>query len=1046
MASSSNALGKNLLFVVVNSTSLTSQESARETQFTGWGYTVTRLQASSNQAAYDTATATVDVVYVSEEVSSSDVSYKLRTTSAGVVNEERVLAPNFGFSTSTSTSSGTSLSNVRSTHPLANGLSSTITIYSASDSFTNLTGTIGTGVQQLATDASGNVALAAIDKDGTLANTYSGNSTAAGRRVMLPWQHNDFSWSNLTTDGLTLAQKAIEWAASDGLIGHWKLDETTGTTAADSSGSGFNGTHTNGSIPGAAGLRGYAASFDGVDDYVSVSGGSSYNLRESVTLSCWAKSDLATWSGTGCLVSKRNQFYLHPSQGSTLIYMGADISGPGDKIAQVDMASIGSIQDWHHYVGVYDYTAGAVKIYVDGVLRTTTLLTAGTTLQTDTGDITFGWDDGITGTRYFDGLIDDVRLYNRVLSDNEVEVLYGRLHHWKFDESSGTTVADSGPGGLDATFATGTPTWATSLRRYGLDFGGNADIQTDIDFDPPETGTVSLWFKPNATPSIKERLIGNGSLWEIHQLNDGSIGCDFGTNASGAFETPAGTAVAGQWRHVVGSYDTVSGKYELYVDGDLIESGTLACTNQPAAPLVIGNQYGDTRYYNGVIDDVVIYDRLLDSEEIAKLYGKLGHWSLDETSGTVAADSTPFGRDGALINGVTPGDSGVRQQAASFDGIDDEITVDDSMNELNSEDAISIAAWIKPNSTDTVQRIAGQAGSNGYALRIRNGSAELEVGLSNSTDPEIVSTEPLEAGVWTHVVGTYNGVTLKLYVDGQLDSQLTAAGTLTAATGNFTIGRKYNGVRPFDGEIDDVAVFDRAMTAVEIAEHYGLVGRWLLDETSGSVVYDSSGRDWNGSYAGGYTLAYATVSNQLNPSVELDGTSGHIALEETDLTFPDGFAYSIWVKPKAYNNWARFFDLSGGQANGNLIFTQRSTSSNISLDIWGTGGTKQGAVSATGINELNQWTHYVASIDASGTASLYKNGDFVTSSWVGSAPDMTRTVNYMGRSAWAGNDYFLGGMADARMYNRHLSADEVQEIYDGTRQQGVRIIRWVEVR
>jgi len=139
-----------------------------------------------------------------------------------------------------------------------------------------------------------------------------------------------------------------------------------------------------------------------------------------LTLELWAKSDTATWNENGSLVSKRNAFIMHPDAGGA--NMRFFIHNGGFVSTSFDLSSISgfSIEDWHHYVGTYDQTdtGQELKFYVDGILRATASATGNITA--DSGVMTIGRDDG-SGSRFFDGRIDEVAIFDRALSAAEIQ-------------------------------------------------------------------------------------------------------------------------------------------------------------------------------------------------------------------------------------------------------------------------------------------------------------------------------------------------------------------------------------------------------------------------------------------------------------------------------------------------------------------------------------------------------------------------------------------------------------------------------------------------
>lgn len=658
--------------------------------------------------------------------------------------------------------------------------------------------------------------------DGVHINTQNFTpGTAAKDYGTLPWRlgiagpgSSIYRWA---ADGViddariynrALSDEEIAQFAPYSLIGHWKLDETSGTTAVDSSATGTDGTYTNGATPGAAGFKDYAADFDGVDDHITISGGSTYNLRNNLTVACWAKSDTATWSGWGCLVSKRNQFYIHPSFGGTGIYMAINQDGGGDTTASFDMANLGSIQDWHHYVGVYDYDAGEVKLYIDGILRATGTITPGTQLVSDTGELTIGWDDGITGTRYFDGKIDEVRLYREALTDAEVAELHGLVGHWKLDETSGSIATDysgvnnqghywngAAPGGAGPYPGDGD----TAAVLEGSDEHVGA-YPTETYDNINETMSVAAWvlFDNDLSEQVgqekiiyRENYSGNAGFALladqpygdriIFRVHDGS------SNGSATWTNPG--IKAGQWHHYAGTYD--GAVVRLYVDGQLKASTNFASSaivQHTPNNLAIGTDL------KGRMFDARLYNRALINEEIAQLAKVAGHWTMDETSGVDSTDMTALSNQGSYENAPTLGINSVYNAengtAVWFDGASSHVTIPHNAQMLADDGAVMF--WFR-SSTLSGDRGLFSKDSNGYDdgghLNIRLVDGKVQARLQSTSSSYELESSVIPATKWQHVAFTWGSEGTKLYLNGRLvdsDSGYTGGlGTTSGGDGNF---------------------------------------------------------------------------------------------------------------------------------------------------------------------------------------------------------------------------------------------------------------------
>ena len=229
-------------------------------------------------------------------------------------------------------------------------------------------------------------------------------------------------------------------------IGWWKLDETEGTEAEDSIGDN-DGTLNNFPIDDSQWVTGWingALEFDGSDDYVSLD--SIYALTtDTVTISAWIKTDTMTGSFHPIVSTYE---YVNPYHYGYLLYIGKNTDPvsyePIFYLAANYVESNVSINitDWYHIAGTYD--GSDLKIYVNGELENTTSASGLTGFYEDYDSTYIGYEDNIptVGAVYFDGKIDDVRVYNSALDTFEIwDAMTGDLSRFRVNDSSGDIVA-----------------------------------------------------------------------------------------------------------------------------------------------------------------------------------------------------------------------------------------------------------------------------------------------------------------------------------------------------------------------------------------------------------------------------------------------------------------------------------------------------------------------------------------------------------------------------------------------------------------------------
>jgi hypothetical protein len=204
-----------------------------------------------------------------------------------------------------------------------------------------------------------------------------------------------------------------DFTVTSGLVGHWRFDEGGGTTTADVSGNGNDGTLAGGPT-WSSGLFAGALRFDGMDDFVDCGNDASLNITGKITVALWTKSEDLPVRFDALLLKSNARW----TEGFGLFYNGSNQVRFFVSHWSVNMASapINPTQ-WNHIAGVYE--GSAVKIYVNGVEGTSISYTGAIISTTANLEIGRGASDAYN----LNGLIDEARIYNRALSAEEIRVL-----------------------------------------------------------------------------------------------------------------------------------------------------------------------------------------------------------------------------------------------------------------------------------------------------------------------------------------------------------------------------------------------------------------------------------------------------------------------------------------------------------------------------------------------------------------------------------------------------------------------------------------------
>ncbi|HZM76245.1 MAG TPA: LamG-like jellyroll fold domain-containing protein [Candidatus Limnocylindrales bacterium] len=414
--------------------------------------------------------------------------------------------------------------------------------------------------------------------------------------------------------------------------------------------------------------------------------------------------------------------------------------------------------------------------------------------------------------------------------------------HWPLDETSGTTAADVSGTGQPATLAGGV-SWAGGRLKGGAQFSGangaaastaSPVLRTDMSF------AVSAWVRLTSTFAHYAVVTQDGTRNSGFLLRYEG---DIDRWGFGMYTTDSDTEVLHRavstappryhvWTHLLGVYDHTAGQLRLYVDGVLVGTAAHTAPWNATGGLQIGRSKWRgfvSDWWQGGIDDVRAYQSVPPAETIAELAHPpavlVGHWRLDETTGTVAADSSGAGRTATLSAGCswTPGWFG---GSLSADGACD-AAVGNPV--VRTDQSFTVSAWLRfTGATEfTLYTAVSQDGTANSGFLLQYMTGENVWGFSmptvDSTSDTYVtarSASPVALDVWTHVAGVYDATTglLKIYVDGLLSGIVAHSNTWHAA-GSLEIGRaKWHGFLGdwWRGGIDDVRVFQGALTDDEV--------------------------------------------------------------------------------------------------------------------------------------------------------------------------------------------------------------------------------------
>jgi hypothetical protein len=870
-------------------------------------------------------------------------------------------------------------------------------------------------------------------------------------------------------------KKLYEYAP--GPVGHWKMDEKSGTTAYDISGNGNHGTLTNGPT-WTEGKYGGAVEFDGVDDYVNTN--LSVNSNQ-MTIETWIKPNSILGEDTGIMGTNSSGFAIGQRQDGILFVWQA----------------WGNHWSWYGFLEADKWTHIAVtvndltiKTYVDGKH-----------IGSATSELEFSETSSIfkIGTNpwanYFDGSIDDVRIYNYARTQKQIleDMNAGRpaqnkpVAYWKFNEGYGTTVYDSA-GNNNGTI--NGASWTNDGKfGKGLSFDGVDDyvgISNNISINPDSAITVSTWIKPTSLSS-EVHLVRKGSPDQYGLRIDAGkleVHIDGNNSCGGSYSLLTGNnnLEINEWQYVAFTFSEESDQVVTYINGDRDNSVIYTgCLPSSSSQLSVGkNIFGGAEgVFNGKIDEVKIYNYALSEDEIKKDYNQgkalvmgspqtasgatgqsaeycvpgdtatcdppVAEWKFDDKSGTTVYDTSSNANHGTMSNmedsDWKTSDQCKKGRCLEFDGVDDYLDAGSSPSLILANGG-SIEAWVKIGKLETgwdngiIHKGDGASwvnnhygiiemdGTNKFILTISDGTNYL--GLSGPT------TKDLEENVWYHVAGTWNNSSKCIYVNGVLqecvNSTIMPKDTMTGCS--VSTGR-YNGSYYFNGSIDDVKIYNYARTPAQIAWDYNRgkpVGHWKMDEGEGMTVYDHSGNGNHGTMVNMSQSAW--VDGKVNGGLEFDGVDDYINMGNvSSIKNNTTGAISLWVNPQKTGLtfpvgwWGSISDYMRLEIRGNSSVTWLTEVGNVGNSMTSNSGVT---------SPIGQWTHIVINQDGT-NAKMYVNGELQTATanntWFGTHPTLSF---YIASSLSWDNIYrYEGKIDDVRIYNYALTAEQVKEVYNG---------------
>jgi hypothetical protein len=429
-------------------------------------------------------------------------------------------------------------------------------------------------------------------------------------------------------------------------------------------------------------------------------------------------------------------------------------------------------------------------------------------------------------------------------------------------------------------------------------------------------------------------------------------------------------------------------------------------------------------------------------------------WS--SSSGQIK-DNSGNANDGTTNGGMTNSQSAAQGrvgQALNFDGSDDYIDLQTPVfSTTDDTQPYTGTAWVKTNQSRNgfITQYTGGAddrfifGLNPSNSASRAGQLEYWKGTAHA-----LSSTRLDDGKWHHAAFTKdNSGNIQLYVDGKPDGSGSVQRTF-ADTNSF-IGAWKDGDGHVDGSIDDVRIYNQALTANEIQRIYnatrpspintsrtdrltsGLVGFWSMNgqdvdlSDSGAEVKDTTANDNHGDAKNGAKPAIG----KLGQGYGFDGTDDYIEVSDNaTISFGSGsFTMSTWWKI-TNGNTDRVLDKRLSGAGYELV----PRNDVVSVYLGDGSDSPHLDIGSTNIND-GEWHHVVATVaapDGAGdrTVTVYVDGSYDGETTFTDVGDVSSGSDLFVGAANGGSGAVVNGSIDnVRLYDRELSADEVEKLY-----------------
>ena len=842
------------------------------------------------------------------------------------------------------------------------------------------------------------------------------------------------------------------------------------------------------------GKIGNAFSFDGVNDYVELPS-TSLRMTGDFTISCWFY--MNTQSTYNAFVENFYGINVSNRYGWALYYQSGKIRFGTYNVSTAITVGSTTITtgQWYHLV-VTKTTTGSPKIYLNGVLESSTVNAGPTTLHPiyNSNNIPrFGVDVDAGGWGgYLNGRLDSVNVWNRELSSNEVSMLYNGSNGTQYQSGlfgltqSSLDSFDTNHGNLvNATYGTG-------ISGNAFQFNGTSAYVSfpQNSFNSVLTGdfTVSLWVyltsvsgsqTINCNMSSPSANVWNG--WELRMVGSSPI-FKMWNNAATSLDLTGSSLSINTWYNIVLTRKYGSGS-KIYINSVLSNSNTN--TSNPSVNGTFYPSIGILRYQatlNGLylangskVDTFNIWKKEISADEVTQLYNS-GTGAQYPFTGTFSSAINQLGVDnGTLMNGCYLS-NGKIGKAFTFDGINDFVLL--PTNSLRFTGDFSYSFFVSLGNTSGDQTIvscenylSNENGDRGYLIYFTNGVLKFGGYYNSSVIVSSLSTTTVTANTWNHFVVTKTSSQVKIYMNGVLQTTTNYTGIIaynSVVYPSIGVTYKQNNVNNNNyhyisagSKIDALTAYQKELTQSEITELYNSgngkqitatpivqTGLVLNLDASRSSSYTGTGTSWtdiSGNSNNGTMVNGPVFGTASGGQISFDGVNDYVDCGDVLDMGTKSYTINIWIKLNSVSSQTFVSKALAGLQNYRFAVGVGNFGANNKLSAFMQGNTFGADVTPNGTTSLplNTWFMATFVFDRSSSISIYYNGtndtlvgSGVISQWNGldfQSNNPFRIGSYTDSNNSTPINFTNGVIGTTQIYNRALSPTEITQNFNATK-------------